>query len=215
MLSFLKQEKFALLFRSIPSKYVADACKAAYEGGVRIFEIAFDPSKDDTIYETQKSIETVYETLGRGIEVYAGTCVKKEYVDAAASSGAKAIISPGTQNSVINRTKELGLISVPGASTPTEILAAHEAGADIVKIFPVLPDDVRRLQVTMSPLSHIPFMPTGGVNPDTIAEFLKTGATALSAGVTVISREIAENRDFELVKKNAKAHIDAIRSFAK
>ena len=101
---------------------------------------------------------------------------------------------------------------MPGAFTPTEILAAYEMGADIVKVFPILPEDVRLLQVTMSPLSHIPFITTGGVNPETAPKFLAIGATAVAAGATIANRQMAESGDFEQIYQNAKAHIDAIKN---
>ncbi len=212
MLELLNSEKFMVIFRGIPNEYIKQTAKAAYDGGVRIFEVTFDPSDPDTVKNTQTAITTIYDYLGSGIEVCAGTCVKPEFVDAAHKAGAKAIISPGTQKSVIDRTKELGMLSMPGAFTPTEIMTAYEMGADIVKVFPILPEDVRLLQVIMSPLSHIPFITTGGVNPETAPKFLALGAKAVAAGATIANRQMAENGEFEKIYQNAKAHIDAIKN---
>ena len=94
------------------------------------------------------------------------------------------------------------MLSIPGAYTPTEIVNAYDMGADIVKIFPVAPHEVGYLRNVMSPLSHIPFIPTGGINPDTVEEFLKTGAVAVAAGATIVTKDLAEQGDWETITNN-------------
>ena len=213
MLDLLNKEKFIAIFRGINEENIARAARAAYDGGVRIFEITFDPMCKNTEYTTAKAISDVYNELGGDIAVCAGTCIKPEYVDAAKSAGAKAIISPGTSKKVIERTKELSLISIPGAFTPTEILSAYEAGADIVKIFPILPDNIKYLRTILPPIPHIPFIPTGGVNPQTAGEFLSLGALAVAAGATIVTADAVRKGDFEGITKRAREHTDAVKRY--
>ncbi len=123
--------------------------------------------------------------------------INDEYARAAFEAGAKFIVSPCTKESVIRYTKEMGMISIPGAYTPTEIVNAYDLGADIVKVFPVASGEVGYLKNVMSPLSHIPFIPTGGINPDTIKEFMATGAIAVAAGATVVTKDLVEKGDFD------------------
>ena len=214
-IEFIKKEKFAAILRHVSPDYIESAARAVYKGGVRVFEITFDPSDKNTIDDTQKSISTIYEMYGNDVSVGAGTVLSVEFAKAAKEAGAQFIVSPCINSKVINYTKENGLLSIPGAFTPTEIMTAYEAGADIVKIFPVLPDNIGYLKTVMSPLSHIPFMPTGGISPNTIEDFLETGAIAVAAGATIVNQELLEAGKFSEIEANAKAHIDRVKSFLK
>ena len=103
------------------------------------------------------------------------------------------------------------MLSVPGAYTPTEIMNAYQLGADVVKIFPILPDGEAYLKNVISPLSHIPFMITGGINPDTIEKFLATGPVAVAAGATIVTKDLVERGDYDTIRENARKHVEKIR----
>lgn len=209
----IKKNKFIAIFRHIGTEYAADAAQAIYDGGVRLFEITFNPSKADTIEETTKIIKTISEMFGDDVSVGAGTVIKQEYAEAAYKAGAKFIVSPCTNEGIIRYTKEHGMASIPGAYTASEIMRAYELGADIVKIFPIAPDEVGYLKNIISPLSHIPFIPTGGINPDTIDEFMEAGATAVAAGASVVTSELCEAGEYDKIKENAKRHIAAVAKY--
>ena len=102
------------------------------------------------------------------------------------------------------------MLSIPGAYTPTEIVQAWKLGADVIKIFPILPDGEGYLKNVISPLSHIPFMVTGGINPDTIEKFLATGPVAVAAGASIVTRELVEKGDFDTIRENARRHTEKI-----
>ena len=102
------------------------------------------------------------------------------------------------------------MLSMPGAYTPTEIMNAYRLGADIVKIFPILPDGEAYLKTIVSPLPHVPFVVTGGVNPDTIEKFMKIGPVALAAGVTMITKEMCEKGEFDKVADLTRQHVEAV-----
>ena len=121
-------------------------------------------------------------------------------------------MSPNSDEKIIKLTKELGMISIPGAFTPTEIMNAYNRGADIVKIFPILPDNIAYLKNVISPLSHIPFITTGGVRLDTAKDLLDCGAVALAAGATVITPDCLANDDYEGIKKNAEAFVNICKA---
>jgi 2-dehydro-3-deoxyphosphogluconate aldolase/(4S)-4-hydroxy-2-oxoglutarate aldolase len=103
------------------------------------------------------------------------------------------------------------MVSIPGALTPTEIMTAYNLGADLVKIFPIMPGDIPYLKNILAPLSHIPFITTGGVNPETAGTFIRMGAVALAAGATIITPDALANEDYETITENARAHLAAIR----
>lgn len=209
-MELLKKHRFVGIFRHIRPEYALRAAQAMYEGGIRIFEITFDPSRDATTEETGSIIRQLRGHFGPDVSVGAGTVLSVEFAKAAWEAGAEFIVAPNTDADVIAFTKAKGMLSIPGAYTPTEIMQAYKLGADVVKIFPILPDGEAYLKNVISPLSHIPFMVTGGINPDTVEKFLSTGATALAAGATIVTRELVEKGDFETIRENARRHTQKI-----
>lgn len=209
---FIKKNKFIAILRNMPEAKIKDTAKALYNGGVRIFEITFNPSEKDTEEKTIRAIETVKKVCGGDIAVGAGTVVKNEFVAAAKKTGAQFIVSPNTDSEIIKLTKENGMISIPGAFTPSEIVSAYKMGADIVKIFPIEPHNISYLKNILSPISHIPFITTGGVNKDTAKELMNTGALALAAGASIISKDALENGDFDIIEEKARELISIINN---
>ena len=210
-MELLKKYRFVGIFRHIAHQYALEAAKAMYEGGIRIFEITFDPSRETTKEETGSIIRMLREHFGEEVSVGAGTVLSVDFAEAAWKAGAEFIVAPCTNAEVIRYTKEKGMLSIPGAYTPTEIMNAYELGADVVKIFPILPDAEAYLKNVISPLSHIPFMITGGINPDTIEKFLATGPVAVAAGATIVTKELVEKGDFDTIRENARRHTEKIR----
>ena len=210
-LELLKKYRFVGIFRHIRPEYALRAAQAMYEGGIRIFEITFDPSRPNTEEETGSIITMLREHFGPEVSVGAGTVLTVDFARAAYEAGAEFIVAPNTDPDVIAYTKQKGMVSIPGAYTPTEIMQAWKLGADVVKIFPILPDGEGYLKNVISPLSHIPFMITGGINPNTIEKFLATGATAVAAGATIVTRELVEAGDYDTIRENARRHTQYIK----
>ena len=134
-------------------------------------------------------------------------------VGAIKEAGASFIVSPDSDPDVIAETKRHGMASIPGAMTPTEIKRAYALGADIVKLFPADDLGYHYIQNLKGPLPHIPLMATGGVNPQTIPEFLSRGILAVGTGITVFRPDLVAAEDYEGIKALAKAHVDAVRLF--
>ena len=209
-MELIRKHRFIGILRHIPGELALKTVKAMYDGGIRIFEVTFDPSHPELARQTGDVIRQLRSAFGSDVSVGCGTAVDVHYAKIAAESGAEFIVSPCSDPEVIRYTKDQGLISIPGAYTPTEIQQAYRWGADIVKIFPILPDGLPYLKNVISPMSHIPFMVTGGINPTTIRSFLDTGAVAVAAGATIATRDLALSGDFETIRLNAKKHVDAI-----
>lgn len=210
-MELLKKYRFVGILRHIPADKALEAAKAMYEGGIRIFEVTFDPSREDTCQQTGSIIRTLRDNFGTDVGVGAGTVLSVEFARAAWEAGAEFIVAPNTDPAVIAFTKEKGMLSIPGAYTPTEIMNAWHLGADVVKIFPILPDGEAYLKNVISPLSHIPFMITGGINPDTIEKFLATGPVAVAAGATIVTKDLVERGDYDTIRENARRHTEKIR----
>lgn len=209
-MELIRKHRFIGILRHIPVDKALPVAQAMYDGGIRIFEVTFDPSRDTTAQETGAIIRQLRAHFGPDVSVGAGTVLSVEHARAAWEAGAAFIVAPNTDEQVIAFTKSKGLLSVPGAYTPTEIMRAYQLGADVVKIFPILPDGEAYLKNVISPLSHIPFMVTGGINPDTIEKFLAMGPVAVAAGATIATRELALAEDYDTIRLNAQRHTQRI-----
>lgn len=211
MNNFITDHGLIVIFRGVDIEKIPATVNALYEGGARIVEVAFNPSDENTIAKTTAIIKKIYETMGDKLVVGAGTVIKKEFVDAAYKAGAKFIYSPNTDTKIIKRTKKLGMVSIPGAFTPSEVMTAYNAGADIIKMFPITKDDIGYLVNITRPLSHVPFICVGGTNPDTIECFIKAGAKGVGTGISILKPELIENEDYAEITRLTKLHLDKIK----
>ncbi|MGD7010154.1 bifunctional 4-hydroxy-2-oxoglutarate aldolase/2-dehydro-3-deoxy-phosphogluconate aldolase [Metabacillus sp. 84] len=175
----IQQSGVVAVIRGANPETIIPIARALKEGGVTALEITMENPKAIKVIERLKG-EFQDEVL-----VGAGTVLDPESARTAIMAGAKFIFSPTINPETIRMAKRYGVISVPGAMTPTEILAAYEAGADLVKVFPanVLGPDY--LKAVAGPLPHIPLMPTGGIGLDNAEAFMRAGAAAVGAGSTL------------------------------
>jgi len=211
VLSLIKRDQLVVIGRGIRTEVLVQAAFACAEAGVTLLESTFDHTAVDPVRENAGRIAALVKALDGRIRIGAGTVLTSEEVRAAHDAGAEYIISPDTDDAVVAETKRLGLVSIPGAMTPTEVAHAWKIGADMVKLFPA--DDLGYpfIQNLRGPLGHIPLMATGGVNPATIPEFLKLGVAAVGTGVSILRRDLIEKEDYEGIRVLAKMHVDAIR----
>jgi 2-dehydro-3-deoxyphosphogluconate aldolase/(4S)-4-hydroxy-2-oxoglutarate aldolase len=211
VLSLIKRDRLVVIGRGIRTEVLVQAALACAEAGVTLLESTFDHTAADPVRENAGRIAALVKALDGRIRIGAGTVLTSEEVRAAHDAGAEYIISPDTDDAVVAETKRLGMVSIPGAMTPTEVAHAWKIGADMVKLFPA--DDLGYpfIQNLRGPLGHIPLMATGGVNPVSIPEFLKLGVTAVGTGVSILKRDLIEKEDYDGIRALAKMHVDAIR----
>jgi 2-dehydro-3-deoxyphosphogluconate aldolase/(4S)-4-hydroxy-2-oxoglutarate aldolase len=159
---------------------VADACRAAVRGGLRLIELTLT---------TPGALEAVRALAAEGEGVIgAGTVLTVEDARRAAEHGARFAMSPVTDEAVIAESHRLGMLAVPGAGSATEILRAHRAGARLVKVFPSGPlGGPEFLRKVRGPLPHIPLVPTSGPSADTLADYVAAGAVAVGVGTEVFA----------------------------
>ena len=208
----IEKEGLIVIFREVPIEKIEKTVKALYESGVRIIEIAFDPNDSDTINKTTALIREARRVMGDKILIGAGTVVNEEFVVAAYNAGVDFIFSPDTDVDIIRLTKKLGLVSIPGALTPTECKTAFKNGADIIKLFPITVNDIDYIKGITRPLSHIPFICVGGTNENTIEAFIKAGAKGVGTGISILKPELIEKEDYAEISRLAKVHLDKIKS---
>ncbi|MDQ0247535.1 2-dehydro-3-deoxyphosphogluconate aldolase/(4S)-4-hydroxy-2-oxoglutarate aldolase [Bacillus fengqiuensis] len=196
----LKKRKLVAVIRGARPDQIIPITRALKEGGICTLEITVETPKVCTL------IETVKEEFGDDIIVGAGTVLDPETARAVIMAGAEFIFSPTVNAGTIKMAKRYGIISIPGALTPTEILTAYEHGADIIKVFPADALGIGYFKSLKGPLPHIPLMPTGGVNLDNLDSFLKAGAVAAGLGSSLInpSKLIKDGDYAELVETTKK-----------
>ena len=215
MVERLKETKLMVLARGVEKDFLVKAVCAIADAGVTVFESTFDHRRADCVSENAEKIAALVAALGGRMAIGAGTVLTVEEVRAAHDAGATFIVSPDTDADVIAETKRLGMASIPGAMTPTEIKRAYALGADIVKLFPADDLGYHYIQNLKGPLPHIPLMATGGVNPQTIPEFLSRGILAVGTGITIFRPDLVAARDCEGIKALAREHVDAIQAMGR
>lgn len=179
-LSQILEHKIVAIIRGADPDDVLKIAKALHEGCVKILEVTLNSANALEI------IKQLSETMKDKMLIGAGTVLDSASARAAISAGAQFIISPCLNIDVIRTTKELGVVSIPGAYTPTEIVNAFNSGGDIIKVFPAS-SNANYIKEIRAPLSHIPLMPTGGITLENIKEFQKAGAVAFGIGTALVN----------------------------
>ena len=194
----IQKEKIITIVRGVSKEKIIPLAKAMYDGGIRLIECTYDASGIISDEETATNIEMLVKHFGSEMVVGAGTVLTEKQVELTQKAGGKFIISPDTNPEVIKKTKELGLVSFPGALTPSEITLATRNGADFVKLFPVNAiGGADYIKAVSAPLSNIKFLAVGGVNEKNISAFLKAGFYGVGIGNGIVNTQMLENEDYE------------------
>ena len=204
--------KIIAIIRGIASDNIIELVEAMLAGGVDCAEVTFDQSSAEAARDTLVSIRRICDHFGDKVCVGAGTVMSPEQVRQAAEAGAKYIISPNVDPAVIAETKKLGLVSIPGAMTPTEAAWAYSLGGDIIKLFPAGNLGASYIKALKAPLKHIPVTAVGGVNAKNCTEFFKAGVIGIGVGGNLVSKELVESRNFAAITAAAKEYTDALAS---
>ena len=205
------KNKIVAIFRGIDQQKAVRTANALCAGGVRLMEVTFDQTEKETEYRsTVDSIRMISEQADPEILVGAGTVITTEQVVLAYNAGARFIITPTTDPEIIALAGSLGMATMPGAYTPTEINNAYKAGADFVKIFPASEAGPAYFKAVRGPLSHIPLTAVGGVTIENAKSFLDAGAVGLGIGGNLVSKALISNDDYEGLTKLAQEFVKCI-----
>ena len=179
---------------------LVDVVRAQADGGVTVAEVTFTvPNALDVIREAKRQ-------LGGRVLLGAGTVLDPETARAAILAGAEFVVAPNTNPDVIRLCRRYDKLVMPGAFTPTEILAAWEAGADVVKVFPADVVGPAFFRAMRGPLPQVKLMPTGGVDLTTAAEFLAAGAVCLGVGGHLVDPTAVAAGDFARITDLARQY---------
>jgi 2-dehydro-3-deoxyphosphogluconate aldolase/(4S)-4-hydroxy-2-oxoglutarate aldolase len=164
-----------------------------------------------TVPNALEVVRQVRQTLGDRLLLGAGTVLDPETARAAFLAGAEYIVAPTLNLDVIRLCQRYNKLVMPGAFTPTEILTAWEAGADIVKVFPADVVGPAFFKALRGPLPHIRLMPTGGMDLKSAAAFLKAGACCLGVGGQLVEPKAVAERNFDRIRDLAQQYCSLVR----
>ena len=193
------------VIRSTSSEQLVEVAGALYEGGVDVLEVTF------TVPRALEIIAAVRKALGERVLLGAGTVLDPETARAAFLAGAEFLVSPTVNLDVINLGNRYDTLVMPGAFTPTEVLTAWEAGAQIIKVFPADIGGPAYLKTLHGPLPQVRLLPTGGVNLNTITDFLKAGACAVGLGGALVEPKAVQTGDMARIKSLAQQYVAAVK----
>lgn len=193
------------VIRSTSSEQLVEVARALYEGGVDVLEVTF------TVPRALEIIAAVRKSLGDKVLLGAGTVLDPETARAAFLAGAEFLVAPTVNLDVIKLGNRYDKLVMPGAFTPTEILTAWEAGAQIIKVFPADIGGPAYLKTLHGPLPQVRLLPTGGVNLTTIADFLKAGACAVGLGGALVEPQAVLKGDMARIKSLAEQYVAAVK----
>ena len=209
--SWLLEKKLIAIVRGIGSDKLPDLATALMKGGISCIEVTFQQTKPETWKDTLAGILGIQKRLGDKVLAGAGTVLRVEQVQMAHDAGAKYIISPNIDIEVIEKTLALGMVSMPGCMTPSEIASAYKAGADFVKVFPASVLGPSYIKAIRAPLGHIPLTAVGGITVDNAKDFINAGCCGLGIGGNIVNKDWIEAGDFEKIIALANEYVQAIK----
>jgi 2-dehydro-3-deoxyphosphogluconate aldolase/(4S)-4-hydroxy-2-oxoglutarate aldolase len=202
VLARIKNEKVIALIRAEGPGSLIDCARALSAGGLNVIELTMSTPGALTVL-AQAAKELPHVTFGMGTVVDAMT------VADAQAAGAQFIVTPCVRPAVIAACKERNMPILGGALTPTETYTTFELGADVIKVFPAEFFGPAYIKSLKAPFPHLNIMPTGGVTPETVGDFLKAGAYATAAGSALVLPAALKAKDWNAITARAKEFVAA------
>ena len=201
-LKLFRAERASAILRTTIPEAVAPAMEAAVAGGFRVIEFTM------TCPDVLKHIEDFAKR--DGLVVGAGTVLTIEQARQAVEAGSRFLVSPVVDEEIITEAARLGVAMMPGTHTPTEMLRAHRAGAQLQKLFPAPGIGAAFIKATLGPLPFLNIVPTSGVDENNVADYLNAGAFAAGFVAPLFIPEALARGDFEAIRKRAELLLQAV-----
>lgn len=208
--NIIERKKIIAIIRGYDVDTAIKIVTALHNGGINLIEVTFNQNSDNYA-STIKTIEVINEKYPN-IICGAGTVMTEEQLYLAHKAGAKYILAPDTDINIIKATKQLGLISIPGALTPTEASIAHKNGADYVKLFPISQLSCDYIKALKAPLSNIKFLAVGGINLDNAKNYLNAGAVGVGISNSLINSNLIQENNFIKITELARCYVKKIET---
>lgn len=193
---------FVVIYRGLSTLQAQTATEHLLDVGFTAFEVSL------TSENAVNTIESLSEEFGEVATIGAGTVRTTSQVHAVSDAGARLLLSPETDATVISESKSLGMFTVPGAFSPTEVSQAHKYGADLVKLFPAAGVGFEYFRLLREPFPEIPFLVTGGVTSEDAKEYFKMGAKSIGVGVGLLANSAVATGDWAALKAGASRYLN-------
>lgn len=194
------------ILRHTDAQKAIETAQALHAAGVDVVEVTLN---------TQGALEmvrTLIEHFGDRLVIGAGTVLSTEAAQGAIAAGARLIVSPHLDEAIVRLAVAREIAVIPGAFTPTEIYRAWTSGGSLVKVFPAGSVGPRYIRDLLAPLDQVPLVPTGGVNLENAADFIKAGAAALGLGSALVDPRLVKEGRFDQISETARAFLATIRT---
>ena len=208
----LTDEKIIVIVRGYTGDTLVSLAEAMYQGGIRFLEVTYDHGGSIPAQQTEEDIRRLVTHFQGRMHIGAGTVLSCEEVERTFRAGGEYIISPNVNTEVIRKTRELGMLSMPGAMTPSEVETAHEAGADFVKLFPVVSLGASYVKAIKAPLCHVRMLAVGGIDENNMAEYLSAGVSGFGIGSNIVNKKLIAAGDFAAITELARAFLASLDS---
>ncbi|HLA79107.1 MAG TPA: bifunctional 4-hydroxy-2-oxoglutarate aldolase/2-dehydro-3-deoxy-phosphogluconate aldolase [Vicinamibacteria bacterium] len=206
VLALIRRQGVVPVIRAESAEEATRAIEAIRAGGVSVLEITM------TVPGAVRLIEEVAGQVGEEAVVGAGTVLDAETARACILAGARFVVSPALDVATIACCRRYGVAVLPGALTPTEVLAAWQAGADMVKVFPAgALGGASYIKALRAPLPQVELVPTGGVSLQTAADFIRAGAAALGVGADLVDLKALRSGKPEVLTERARQFVEIVR----
>lgn len=209
----IEREKIVVITRNIYNEDLLKLAKALFAGGIRCFEITYDLADPNTMTKITENMKMLEDAFQGKLELGVGTVLTPEQVVNAKNAGAKFIVSPNFKESVVKETLRQGLVSMPGAMTPTEVLAADEAGADFIKLFPAGTLGIKYCKDIYAPIHHVKYIATVSVTEETFEEYLKIGFAGAGISSRLIDKKLRDAGNYDELTRRAQRFVDIAKKY--
>ncbi len=207
----IEKEKIVVIVRGVEKEKVIPLAEAMYKGGIRLLEVTYSADASVSDAETAETIKMLVEHFAGRMCIGAGTVLTEKQVEFTKKAGGQFIISPDTAEKVIRKTRELGMVSMPGALTPSEIQAAHTYGADFVKLFPAAALGTAYIKAVSAPLSHIKFLAVGGIDENNILEYVRAGVCGFGVATGIVDKNLLAAEAWDAITALAKKYTEVLK----
>ena len=207
----IKKEQLIVIVRGVSKDKLIPLAEAMYDGGIRLLEVTYSANGAVSDGQTAENISALVSHFQNRMYIGAGTVLNEKQVELTKSAGGGFIISPNTKQSVIEKTRALDMVSIPGAFSPSEVANAHELGADFVKLFPVTNFGAEYVKAIKAPLCHIDMLAVGGIDLDNISHYKKAGVCGFGVGSSITDKAMIANGDWQGITELAKRYSQAVK----
>lgn len=205
----IEEYKIVTICRGVYGEDLKKLVKALYDGGIRLVEVTFDQADPEATQKTGAAIKMIHDNFPE-ILVGCGTATKVEHVHATKEAGGVFVLSPNINKAVIEETKAQGLVAIPGALTPSEIMEALEYGADIVKVFPAGWLGIDYMKNVKGPINNAEFMAAAGINEENIKEFSDAGYGSFGISGRLVDKKLIAEGNFEEITRRSRVFVENV-----